>query len=59
MRGNPLLGVISEAGLYALIMRSSKPDAQPFRHWVTRDLPPPSVAGTPTSPPSNDGWRRP
>ncbi|MEV7935084.1 Bro-N domain-containing protein [Kitasatospora sp. NPDC088264] len=37
-RGNPLLGVISEAGLYTLIMRSSKPDAQPFRDWVTRDL---------------------
>lgn len=26
---------ISESGLYALIMRSNKPDAQPFGKWVT------------------------
>ncbi|MFJ9445480.1 Bro-N domain-containing protein [Kitasatospora sp. NPDC101235] len=37
-RGNPNLNVISEAGVYTLIMRSRKPDAQPFRNWVTRDL---------------------
>ncbi|MFF3110665.1 Bro-N domain-containing protein [Kitasatospora sp. NPDC057904] len=37
-RGNPMLGVISETGLYTLIMRSTKPNAQPFQEWVTRDL---------------------
>lgn len=26
---------VSESGLYALIMRSSKPEAQRFRKWVT------------------------
>ncbi|WP_406201401.1 Bro-N domain-containing protein [Kitasatospora sp. NBC_01560] len=37
-RGNPILGVISEAGLYTMIMRSTKPSAEPFQEWVTRDL---------------------
>ncbi|MGA5816993.1 BRO-N domain-containing protein [Kitasatospora sp. NPDC094028] len=38
MRGNPMLGVLNEVGLYTLIMRSTKPNAQPFQEWVTRDL---------------------
>lgn len=29
------LSVVSESGLYALIMRSRKPEAQKFRKWVT------------------------
>lgn len=33
-RGRPPL-VLSESGLYALIMRSSKPEAKAFRKWVT------------------------
>ena len=37
-RGNPLLGVISESGLYTLIMRSRKPSAEPFQQWVTSEL---------------------
>ncbi|MEV7783105.1 Bro-N domain-containing protein [Kitasatospora sp. NPDC088351] len=37
-RGNPMLNVISEAGLYTLVMRSNKPSARPFQEWVTRDL---------------------
>ncbi|MEU9073683.1 Bro-N domain-containing protein [Kitasatospora sp. NPDC048538] len=37
-RGNPMLNVISESGLYRLIMRSNKPNARPFQEWVTRDL---------------------
>ncbi|MFD0348366.1 Bro-N domain-containing protein [Kitasatospora aburaviensis] len=37
-RGNPMLNVISEAGLYTLIMRSNKPNAGPFQEWVTQDL---------------------
>jgi anti-repressor protein len=27
--------IISESGLYALIMRSRKPEAKTFRKWVT------------------------
>ncbi|MBC3843265.1 Bro-N domain-containing protein [Streptacidiphilus sp. 4-A2] len=37
-RGSPLLNVVSEAGLYTLIMRSRKPAAKPFQEWVTADL---------------------
>ncbi|MET9176823.1 Bro-N domain-containing protein [Kitasatospora aureofaciens] len=37
-QGNPLLGVVSEAGLYTLLMRSDKKSAQPFRTWVTEEL---------------------
>lgn len=37
-RGNPLLGVVSEAGLYGLLMRSDKAAAKPFQEWVTTDL---------------------
>ncbi len=28
----------NESGVYALIMRSNKPDAQDFRHWVTNEV---------------------
>ncbi|MDH6580150.1 Bro-N domain-containing protein [Kitasatospora sp. MAP5-34] len=37
-RGNPMLSVISEAGLYRLIMRSDKRNSKPFQAWVTGDL---------------------
>ncbi len=37
-RGNPMLNVVSEAGLYKLIMRSNKPSAKPFQEWVSGDL---------------------
>ncbi|MBF9068232.1 BRO-N domain-containing protein [Streptacidiphilus fuscans] len=37
-RGNPELNVISESGLYRLIMRSDMPAARPFQDWVTREL---------------------
>ena len=30
--------VISESGLYRLIMRSDKPEARAFQDWVTRDV---------------------
>lgn len=30
--------VISESGLYDLVLRSDKKQAQPFRDWVTRDV---------------------
>lgn len=29
-------GLISESGLYKLIMRSDKPKAKPFQDWVTK-----------------------
>lgn len=34
--GNPPL--ISESGLYKLIMRSDKPEARRFQDWVTREV---------------------
>ena len=30
--------VISEPGLYTLLMRSNKPEAKPFRRWVTHEV---------------------
>jgi len=30
--------VLSESGLYKLIMRSDKPEAKPFQDWVTREV---------------------
>jgi len=32
------LTLLSESGLYKLIMRSDKPTARPFQDWVTRDV---------------------
>jgi len=32
----PSLGLISESGLYKLVMRSDKPEAREFQDWVTR-----------------------
>lgn len=43
-RGKKSLGrqgeawVVNESGLYALIMRSNKPKAKPFRKWVTSEV---------------------
>ncbi|MER5637734.1 Bro-N domain-containing protein [Kitasatospora sp. NPDC002227] len=37
-RGNPLILVVSESGLYGLIMRSDKAPAKPFQRWVTDEL---------------------
>ncbi|MGF6829432.1 prophage antirepressor-like protein [Kitasatospora sp. MAP12-9] len=37
-RGSPMLNLVSEAGLYTLIMRSDKPTARPFQEWVTGEL---------------------
>ncbi|WP_441251287.1 BRO-N domain-containing protein [Kitasatospora sp. McL0602] len=37
-RGNPMTNVVSESGLYTLIMRSNKPTALPFQRWVTEEL---------------------
>ncbi|MDQ7835598.1 MAG: BRO family protein [Humidesulfovibrio sp.] len=32
------VAVISESGLYKLIMRSDKPAAKRFQNWVTREV---------------------
>lgn len=37
-RGNPNVNIISESGLYTLVLRSDKPEAKPFRKWVTSEV---------------------
>ena len=37
-RGNPTVNVISEPGLYALVLRSNKPEAKQFSRWVRHDV---------------------
>jgi prophage antirepressor-like protein len=37
MRG-PAALLISESGLYKLVMRSDKPEARQFQDWVTREV---------------------
>ena len=32
------LSIISEAGLYRLVLRSDKPEAEPFIDWVTSEV---------------------
>ncbi|MCP3965202.1 MAG: phage antirepressor Ant, partial [Lentisphaerae bacterium] len=36
--GQQKVSVISESGLYALIVRSTKPNAKKFRKWVTSEI---------------------
>lgn len=36
--GNPNVNIISESGLYTLIIRSNKAQAKPFRRWVTSEV---------------------
>ena len=37
-KGNPNQVVINESGLYALILRSNKPEAKKFKKWVTSEV---------------------
>ncbi|WP_407596957.1 Bro-N domain-containing protein [Pseudomonas aeruginosa] len=37
-KGNPNKTVITESGLYKLVLRSDKPEARRFQDWVTRDV---------------------
>jgi prophage antirepressor-like protein len=37
-RGSPNKVIVSESGLYKLILRSDKPEARAFRDWVTREV---------------------
>lgn len=36
--GNPNMNIISEAGVYALIMKSRKPEAHKFSRWVRHEV---------------------
>lgn len=38
IRGNPNMNIITESGLYTLVMRSNKPEARRFRRWVTSEV---------------------
>jgi len=37
-RRNPNTKIISESGLYTLLIRSRRPEAKPFRRWVTHEV---------------------
>lgn len=37
-RGNPNLAIVSEAGLYTLILRSDKSEAGRFKRWITHEV---------------------
>lgn len=36
--GNPIMTIINEAGLYALVLSSRKPEAKAFKRWVTHEV---------------------
>lgn len=36
--GNQEMNIINESGLYTVILRSDKPQAKPFRKWVTSEV---------------------
>lgn len=38
LRGEQQLSIISESGLYALVLRSRKPEARKFAKWVTSEV---------------------
>jgi len=42
----PHLQLVSESGLYKLIMRSDKPQAKAFQDWVTKEVLPASPEAT-------------
>lgn len=42
-RGGRPLSLISEPGLYSLILRSRKPEAKAFKRWITHEVTPPSA----------------
>lgn len=36
--GNPNVNVVSETGLYSLVLGSRKPEAKPFKRWITHEV---------------------
>lgn len=37
-RGNPNMTIVSESGLYSLILGSRKPEAKQFKRWITHEV---------------------
>lgn len=37
-RGNPNTAIVSESGLYSLILGSRKPEAKQFKRWITHEV---------------------
>ena len=37
-RGNPNTAIVSESGLYSLVLGSRKPEAKAFKRWITHDV---------------------
>jgi len=37
-RGNPLMNIINEPGLYTLVLSSRKPEAKQFKRWITHEV---------------------
>jgi len=37
-RGNPNVTIVSESGLYSLVLGSRKPEAKEFKRWITHDV---------------------
>jgi prophage antirepressor-like protein len=55
--GNPYRAIISESGLYSLMMRSRKPGAKPFQRWVTHEvLPAIRKHGAYVTPTTTEDW---
>ncbi|NKS67303.1 BRO family protein [Prescottella equi] len=38
MRGNPNVTIVSEPGMYEVVIRSDKPEAARFRRWITAEV---------------------
>lgn len=38
IRGNPNMAIVSEPGLYSLIIGSRKPEARSFKRWITHEV---------------------
>lgn len=38
IRGNPNMTIVSEPGLYALVLGSRKPEAKAFKRWITHEV---------------------
>lgn len=38
IRGNPVMAVVNEPGLYSLVLGSRKPEAKAFKRWITHDV---------------------
>lgn len=38
IRGNPTISIISESGMYSLVLSSRKPEAKAFKKWITSEV---------------------